>query len=225
MVVIDEMARLCSRGAIYGLHNQILLTGRSRNITLIMVTQSYEALSGAYSKDDIQSIVANSAYVVVLDCKSPETAKSICSMVGNYKEREKTWSGTGKNRSVSISYRDKPILEPSDLSKLVVADEAIIVSAEFGYCRVKKCFYFNDAVLGELSGKVQTYNQEALGIEGKNTVQMPVYSVDAEESDKNWMDILNDILKQCGGFLKKKFMYIVVQYKTGEKKDEKRRNR
>ena len=58
MVVIDEMARLCSRGAIYGLHNQILLTGRSRNITLIMVTQSYEALSGAYSKDDIQSIVA-----------------------------------------------------------------------------------------------------------------------------------------------------------------------
>ena len=110
---------------------------------------------------------------------------------------------TGKNRSVSISYRDKPILEPSDLSKLVVADEAIIVSAEFGYCRVKKCFYFNDAVLGELSGKVQTYNQEALGIEGKNTVQMPVYSVDAEESDKNWADILNDILKQCGEFLKK----------------------
>jgi len=109
--------------------------------------------------------VANSAYVVVLDCKSPETAKSICSMVGNYKEREKTWSGTGKNRSVSISYRDKPILEPSDLSKLVVADEAIIVSAEFGYCRVKKSFYFNDAVLGELSGKVQTYNQEALGIQ------------------------------------------------------------
>ena len=192
---------------------------------MIMVTQSYEALSGAYSKDDIQSIVANSAYVVVLDCKSPETAKSICSMVGNYKEREKTWSGTGKNRSVSISYRDKPILEPSDLSKLVVADEAIIVSAEFGYCRVKKSFYFNDAALGELSRKVQTYNQEALGIEGKNTVQMPVYSVDAEEADKNWMDILNDILKQCSGFLKKKFMYIVEQYKTGEKKDEKRRNR
>ena len=70
------------------------------------------------------------------------------------------------------------------------------------------CFYFNDAVLGELSGKVQTYNQEALGIEGKNTVQMPVYSVDAEESDKNWMDILNDILKQCGGFLKKKSLCI-----------------
>jgi hypothetical protein len=27
--------------------------------------------------------------------------------------------------------------------------------------------------------------------------------VDAEESDKNWADILNDILKQCGEFLKK----------------------
>ena len=33
---------------------------------------------------------------------------------------------------------------------------------------------------------------------------MPVYSVDAEEADKNWMDILNDILKQCGGFFEKK---------------------
>ena len=106
-------------------------------------------------------------------------------MVGNYKEREKTWSGTGKNRSVSISYRDKPILEPSDLSKLVVADEAIIVSAEFGYCRVKKSFYFNDAVLGELSGKVQTYNQEALGIEGKIQCRCPFIQWMQKNRNKN----------------------------------------
>ena len=171
MVVIDEMARICARGPVPCLHSGILLTGRSRNITLILITQSFEALENAYTKADIQSMIANSAYLVCLDVRSPSTAKTICGMAGTYKERQTTWSGSGKNRSVSISYQDKPILEPSDLSRLVKQDEVVIISADYGYCKARKCSYFNDAVLGPMSEKVQRYNQEAMGIEGKEEIK------------------------------------------------------
>ena len=171
MVVIDEMARICARGPVPYLHSGILLTGRSRNITLILITQSFEALENAYTKADIQSMVANSAYLVCLDVRSPSTAKTICGMAGTYKERQTTWSGSGKNRSVSISYQDKPVLEPSDLSRLVKQDEVVIISADYGYCKARKCSYFNDAVLGPMSEKVQRYNREAMGIEGKEEIK------------------------------------------------------
>ena len=171
MVVIDEMARICARGPVPYLHTGILLTGRSRNITLILITQSFEALENAYTKADVQSMIANSAYLVCLDVRSPSTAKTICGMAGTYKERQTTWSGSGKNRSVSISYQDKPILEPSDLSRLVKQDEVIIISADYGYCKARKCSYFNDAVLGPMSENVQRYNREAMGIEGKEEIK------------------------------------------------------
>lgn len=210
LVVVDELARLCARGPIPYLHNGILLTGRSRNITLLLVTQSYEALRTAYTKEDVESMVANCAYLICLDVRSQETAKSICSMAGNYMERETTWSGSGKNRSVSISYRDKPILEPSDLSKLVKMDEAVIISAEYGYCRVKKCSYFKDAVLNPLSIRVQRYNREAMGIEGEETTWKEPQEI-LPDDKQGWeiltgqiQEIIKKKWKECCDILRRK---------------------
>ena len=181
LVVLDEMARLCARGKIPYLHNGILLTGRSRNITLMMVTQSYEALENAYTKADIQSMTANCSYLVALDVRSQDTAKSICAMAGTYKERETTWSGSGKHRSVSISYKEKNILEPSDLSRLVQKNEAVLISQDFFYNRVKKCSYFKDAILGPQSIECQRYNAEALNLEGKEV--QPVFLPELEKTN------------------------------------------
>lgn len=216
LVVIDELARLCARGQIPYLHNGILLTGRSRNITLMLVTQSYEALQNAYTKSDLQSIVANCAYLVCLDVRSQETAKSICSMAGNYKDRETSWNGSGKNRSVSISYRDKPILEPSDLAKLVQMDEVVLISAEFFYCRPKKASYFNDAILGPVSQSIQRYNQEALGLEGEEMTVPPVQTAEEPESPVRY--ILAGIQKQAEK-ITEKVITIIQEYKNGGEKE------
>lgn len=166
------MARLCSRGKIPHLHNEILLTGRSRNITLILILQSFEALQNAYTKEDVQSMISNCSYLVCLDVRSQESAKTICSMAGKYKERETTWSGSGRNRSVSTCYKDHPILEPSDLSKLVQMDEVVLITADFSYCKVKKCSYFKEPLLNEKSLQVQRYNREAAGLEGEELPEM-----------------------------------------------------
>lgn len=57
------------------------------------------------------------------------------------------------------------------MSRLVKQDEVVIISADYGYCKARKCSYFNDAVLGPMSEKVQRYNQEAMGIEGKEEIK------------------------------------------------------
>lgn len=232
MVVIDEAARLCARGPIPYLHNGILLTGRSRNITLILVTQSYEALQNAYTKADIESMVANCAYLVCLDVRSQETAKSICSMAGTYQERETTWSGSGKNRSVSISYRQKPILEPSDLSRLVQMDEAVLIAAQFSYCRVKKCSYYNDPVLAPLSAAVQRYNREAMGLEGQDAPLQEMPEMRPRDTGEilvsvagYLVDLLKEQWKECCREIKEKTVSLMQQYEKGEKEYEKRRDR
>lgn len=178
---IDELGRLCSRGKIPHLHNEILLTGRSRNITLILITQSFEALQNSYTKEDVQSMISNCSYLAVLDVRSQETAKTICSMAGKYKERETTWSGSGKHRSRSTCYRDHPILEPSDLSRLVQMDEVILITAEYSYCRVKKCSYFKEPVLNAKSMQAQRYNREAAGLEGKALPEVKVTLPEEED--------------------------------------------
>ena len=45
----------------------------------------------------------------------------------------------------------------------------MLISSEFFYCRVKKCSYFKDVVLGEKSAAVQNYNRAAMELEGKET--------------------------------------------------------
>ena len=181
IVAIDELGRLCSRGKIPHLHNEILLTGRSRNITLILITQSFEALQNSYTKEDVQSMISNCSYLAVLDVRSQETAKTICSMAGKYRERETTWSGSGKHRSRSTCYRDHPILEPSDLSRLVQMDEVILITAEYSYCRVKKCSYFKEPVLNAKSMQAQRYNREAAGLEGKALPEVKVTLPEEED--------------------------------------------
>lgn len=220
MVVLDEFARLSAKGKTPYLHNGILLTGRSRNITLVLVTQSYEALQNAYTKADIESMVANCAYLVCLDVRSQETAKGICSMAGTYKERETTWSGTGKNRNISISYSQKPILEPADLSNLVKTGEVVLISSEFSYCRVKKCSYFNDPVLQPLSMAVQRYNQEALGIEEHNPgLEIMPKTIEIQDTEDIFICLagyLADRLKKqwsiCCGTVEKACIFLRKEY-------------
>ena len=108
-------------------------------------------------------------------------------MAGTYRERETTWSGSGKNRSVSISYRERPVLEPSDLAKLVQADEAVLISAEFFYCRIKKCPYFKDRLLGGKSAAVQVYNREAMELEGK---EAPAVRIQPQKEEQDARKVL-----------------------------------
>ena len=50
-------------------------------------------------------------------------------------------------------------------------DEVILITAEYSYCRVKKCSYFKEPVLNAKSMQAQRYNREAAGLEGKRYIK------------------------------------------------------
>ena len=153
--LIDELPRVVSNGPLYKLLDTIKLS-RDRNLTYFLVSQSLEALESAYSKAQISDLVSNCGYLIALDVRSVETAKTICSMAGSYKEAQKSWAEKGK---ITVTYQDKQVLEPADLSKLILQEEAVLITP-FGYCRVGKTPAFKDPYFKQKYEKITTYNDE-----------------------------------------------------------------
>ena len=60
-------------------------------------------------------------------------------------------------------------------------DEVILITAEYSYCRVKKCSYFKEPVLNAKSMRAQRYNREAAGLEGKALPEVKVTLPEEED--------------------------------------------
>jgi len=153
--LIDELPRVLSNGPCIKLLDTIKLS-RSRNFTYFLVCQSLESLESAYTKAQIADLVSNCGYIIALDVKSVETAKTICAMAGSFKEAQKSWAEKGK---ITVTYQDKQVLEPADLSKLILRDEAVLITP-FGYFRVGKAPVFRDPFFEQRYEKVTDYNDE-----------------------------------------------------------------
>lgn len=164
MVILDELPRLTSSGKLSGLLDAIH-TVRSRKVTLIMVTQSLEALETAYSKSQVMDMVANSGFILVYDVKSPSSADVICKLAGKYKEKDHNWSVTKARGKISTSYKEKDILEISDLMQLIQEEEAVLLTP-YGYCKVRKTPYFKDRAFAGKAEKIRKYNETIIGLKG-----------------------------------------------------------
>ena len=62
-------------------------------------------------------------------------------------------------------------------------DEVILITAEYSYCRVKKCSYFKEPVLNAKSMQAQRYNREAAGLEGKELPEVLPQNVTLPEEE------------------------------------------
>jgi len=156
MFIIDEFPRLLDQGKIYRLLDATR-TLRSRNVTLFLVTQTTEALMSAYTENEVADLIGNCAYVVVLNASASKTQKAIISWVGKYRAKKQTWSGSGKDRKINVSYEDIDLLEASELRNLEKTGEAILISP-YGYCRIKKTPYYLDKNFKTIAEENVKYN-------------------------------------------------------------------
>ena len=164
MVIIDELARLTSVGRIYKL-TDALATLRSRNVSLLLATQSIEALEGAYSRAEVSSIMTNISYKLVLQASSSATQKDIIGWCGKYKEYKETFGRKGSGINRSTTYEDKDIVDGADLIALPNTGDAILISS-YGYNRFKKCPYYEDKILKNRANDIRTYNEKIKKIGG-----------------------------------------------------------
>lgn len=152
LFIIDELARILSSSKIERLLDAAR-TLRSRKVNLILATQSLDSLMIAYSEKEVQDLVANCSYKVILDASNPATEKEIIGWCGKYKARKKSWNtGDKVSGKGSISYEETDIVTEADLMQLRNTGELILISP-YGYNRLKKVPYYEDRYLKEISDK------------------------------------------------------------------------
>lgn len=152
LFIIDELARILSSSKIERLLDAVR-TLRSRKVNLILATQSLDSLMIAYSEKEVQDLVANCSYKVILDASNPATEKEIIGWCGKYKARKKSWNtGDKVSGKGSISYEETDIVTEADLMQLRNTGELILISS-YGYNRLKKVAYYEDRYLKEISDK------------------------------------------------------------------------
>lgn len=152
LFIIDELARILSSSKIEKLLDAAR-TLRSRKVKLILATQSLDSLMIAYSEKEVQDLVANCSYKVILDASNPATEKEIIGWCGKYKARKKNWNtGDKVSGKGSISYEETDIVTEADLMQLRNTGELILISP-YGYNRLKKVPYYKDRYLKEISDK------------------------------------------------------------------------
>jgi len=156
LFIIDELARILSQGKLEKLLDAAR-TLRSRKVTLLLVTQSIEALLSSFAEHQVDDLISNCSYVVVLSASTIKTQEKIISWSGKYKECKISYSGVSKDRKKNISYEDKDIVEASDLVTLPDTSELILISSK-GYNRIKKAPYYKIDSLYKLSSEIIRHN-------------------------------------------------------------------
>lgn len=167
IVCIDELPRILSAGKLDRLLDGAR-TLRSRNVCLFLITQSTEALMSAYTENEVTDLISNCTYIVVLSASSMKTQKMVCAWCGKYMVKKQSWSGSGKDRKVSVSYEEKDIVDSSDLMTLPQSGEAILITP-YGYSRVRKVPYYSDKFLSPMAEEIIDHNKVISGVISKNS--------------------------------------------------------
>ncbi len=165
LIIIDELARILSAGAIKKLENA-LETLRSRNVSLLLVTQSLDALQRAYTKDRVDAMLTCCPYKVILSASGKDTIDFVVRSAGKCTVFKDSHGRTGRNSSNSRSTEEKDRVTAVDLIALPELGETIVISP-YGYNRVKKVQYWCDKYLKKRSSIVLSENKKYVEIRRK----------------------------------------------------------
>lgn len=123
---------------------QMVTVGRSRNIWLSLVIQSYAQLSKVYEEDAAEIIKANCNTQVFIGTTDQKTVEEFSKRCGKYTVVSKTVGVTkGDQEKVSENYRleERPLIYPSELQRLnKPGDMGNAIVTVFGYEPLKTKF-------------------------------------------------------------------------------------
>ena len=166
LIVIDKLARILSAGAIKKLENA-LETLRSRNVSLLLVTQSLDALQRAYEKSRVDAMLTCCPYKVILSASGKDTIDFVVRSAGKCTVFRDTHGKSGRNSNSSRSTEDKDRVTAVDLIALPELGEAIVISP-YGYNRIKKVQYWRDRNLKKIATSVLAANKKYVELREKN---------------------------------------------------------
>lgn len=155
IVLIDELGRIVidSDGQLSGLE-AVLMIGRSRKVSLILCTQSWDALRSAYSEAECNDMLVNLNYRVVLNAVPDDTSTvdMVVKGFGKYLERKRSFTD-GKQQSSSYSFELQDVIRPDDLLKLPEQNRLVLLSPH-GAFLIKKCPYYSDKYFKKIAENI-----------------------------------------------------------------------
>ncbi|HHX49396.1 MAG TPA: type IV secretory system conjugative DNA transfer family protein [Clostridiales bacterium] len=120
---------------------QMITVGRSRNLWMFLVLQSYAQLANVYDEKVSEIIKSNCNIQIFIGSTDPKTLESFSKHCGNYSVATRNVSfntSNTDNLSSSISVKERPLIYPSELSKLNnPLDMGNAIVTVFGYNPIK----------------------------------------------------------------------------------------
>lgn len=156
--ILDEtVALLAGVGAnIPKLAQMLRIGARGKGITMLICVQSIAGLEAAIGdKSEVKDMISNLTYKYILDSCDNETSEEIAGWIGEYRQRKVSVNGNGKNQKSTVSYGTESIVKNEELMKLVQTGEAILISSQYGYMRLKKEYVFKNKYFKKLLKNVQ----------------------------------------------------------------------
>ncbi len=133
LFMLDEFARL-------GRYDKLvngLATLRSKQVTIMILTQSISQLDAIYGKDNRKVMTDNCAYKVILNASDADSQQYFSKLAGTYTKHQKSYT-KGRSSSYSISEHEVPIIKPEQFATL---KQALLISP-FGIQWIEKCPYY-----------------------------------------------------------------------------------
>lgn len=164
--ILDEtVALLAGVGANIPKLSQMLRIGaRGKGVTMLVCCQSISGLEAAINdKAEVKDLISNLTYKYILDSCDNDTSEEIIGWCGKYMKRKVSGSGSGTQQKNTTSYDDDSIIEKEELMSLVQTGEAILVTSQYGYMRLKKVYVFKDKFFKKLLEKVKSSNEVERG--------------------------------------------------------------
>jgi type IV secretion system protein VirD4 len=142
LLLLDEFARL---GKIEGIINA-LSTLRSKNIHIMILTQSLAQLDAIYGKDSRKIIADNCSYKVILKATDAETQEYFSKLVGTHEVKKQSHNssydtiGINKGHGQSTAEQEKRIIKPEEFAYL----EKPVLFTPYGFYRPQKAPYYDE---------------------------------------------------------------------------------
>lgn len=188
LFIVDELPQLLQNGPLSQLI-QGLRVLRSSKVRMVLAYQTVESLESAYSHSQVIDLISNTNHLIVLNGgSSVSTLKLLCDLVGQFKEKQKSFQNSGKSKSTTVSFQNQDILEQGDINRLPLDNKCLILSPT-GWMILQKSPYYKCKYIQPKAEEIRRYNKNIAELQNEPEVELTIE--DTPQQFELWLEYRN----------------------------------
>jgi len=158
-LILDETVALLNgvNANIPKLGQALRIGARGKGCTIVICVQSISGLQTVMSKEEKDDMLSNLTYKIILDSINSDSSEEIIGWCGKFLKRKVTRTSDKKE---TYSYTEEDIETAESLANLRKDKQLILISTDYGYCRINKAYVFKDKFFKPLLEKVKREKEQ-----------------------------------------------------------------